>query len=313
MIYARGTKKEVLSKEPNQDLIIIDEKKWERVQAFREKRSPSNTKIKEEQSVIKTTKGSLLLVGMIKCGHCGSPLTTTWHKKSYVLKDGTKKVYRSAKYRCSGKAHQKIKCNGKTTHSPIRTEGVVLDELYSYLEQLKKVDLTSQIEMIKSRNLDVEVKVLRKLEKELDKANSELTGLKGEVIRVVMGQSPLDREMLSGLIKDKENEILDIQLKTNKIQQELNFKKVERTQMEALQKYIPVWRDVFEQASTEKKKMMLNTIIGGIVVHRDRIEINFKLHISQFIDVMGSLKIKKNDNFEDKADFNKILSHSSCR
>jgi site-specific DNA recombinase len=306
MVYARGTEKEIFSKEQIQELIIIDEAKWERVQALREKRSPGNTKIEEGQSIIRATKGSLILVGLIKCGHCGSPLTTTWNKKSYVLKDGTKNVYRSAKYRCSGKAHQKVKCSGKTVHSPIRIEGVVLDELYGYLDQLKTVDLTSQIESIKSRNLDGEVGMLRKLQKELDKANSELASLKGEVIKVIMGQSPLDRAMLSGLIKDKENEVLDLQLKTKKVQQELDSKKVEYAEMEALQKYIPVWREVFEQASSEKKKMMLSTIIGGVVVYRDRIEVYFKLHISQFINGMGYEAIKhKNSNM------GKVLSYSS--
>ncbi|HBS44089.1 MAG TPA: hypothetical protein DEA91_05770 [Paenibacillus sp.] len=38
---------------------------------------------------------------------------------------------REAKYRCSGKAAQKVKCSGKTFHSPIRLEGIVLDEIYA--------------------------------------------------------------------------------------------------------------------------------------------------------------------------------------
>ncbi|MED4378472.1 zinc ribbon domain-containing protein, partial [Schinkia azotoformans] len=73
------------SKEPIQELIIIDKDKWNRVQAIREKRSPSNIIDKENPCIIKTTKGKLLLVGMTRCGHCGSPLTTTYHKKSYTV------------------------------------------------------------------------------------------------------------------------------------------------------------------------------------------------------------------------------------
>lgn len=187
-------------------------------------------------------------------------------------------------------------------------EGVVLDELFGYHDQLKTVDLTEQIESLKSRNMEGEIKALRKLQKQLEKANSELSALKGEVMKVIMGQSPLDRDMLSGMMKDNENEILDLQAKTEKAQQELDSKKFEHAQMEALQKYFPVWREVFECASTEKKKMMLSTIIDGINVHRDRIEINFKLHISQFIDAMGYATNVISSN---KLSVGKVLSYSS--
>ncbi|MNN68483.1 Recombinase [compost metagenome] len=47
MIYARGTQKQVVSKERNIELAIIDEGKWGRVQAIQEKRNPENNKSKE--------------------------------------------------------------------------------------------------------------------------------------------------------------------------------------------------------------------------------------------------------------------------
>jgi site-specific DNA recombinase len=59
---------------------------------------------------------------------------------------------KEAKYRCSGKAAQKVRCSGKTIHSPIRLEGIVLDEIYAYLDKLETVDLKEQIEQIKSIN-----------------------------------------------------------------------------------------------------------------------------------------------------------------
>lgn len=309
MTYARGTKKEVFSKEQIQELIIIDEEKWDRVQIIREKRNPQNTKVDGNINIIRTTKSSLLLVGLIKCGHCGSPLTTTWNKKPYTLKDGTKKVYRSAKYRCSGKAHQKTKCDGKTTHSPINIEGVVLEEIYKYLNQLKTNDLTRQVEAINNRNKNFESEKFRNLKKGLEKSNQDLVSLKEEVIKVILNQSPFDRAMLNSLIEDKEKEILGMQFQIDKIQQIYDSKKIEQNQMASIQKYIPIWRDVFEKSSIEKKKMMLSKIIGGVVVYGDTIEINFKLHISRFIDNM--LDLKQSGNSINTEDTGKILYYSS--
>ena len=237
MVYARGTEKEVFSKKQIEELVIIDEAKWNRVQTIREKRNPDNIVDKENPCIIKTTKGKLLLVGMTRCGYCGSPLTTTYHKKSYTRKDGTKRATRSAKYRCSGKAHQKVDCSGQTTYSPIRIEGAVLDEIYAYLEQLKTVDLTSQIENLKKQNMGEETKELGKYKKELSKADSDLAGLKNEVIKVINGESSFDREMLSGMIKDKENQILELNETIEKLEKQLESKKVEHAELEALQKH----------------------------------------------------------------------------
>ncbi|WP_412729487.1 zinc ribbon domain-containing protein [Geobacillus stearothermophilus] len=66
-------------------------------------------------------------MGLVRCGHCGNPLCTTYNKKKYVRKDGTEYVKREAKYRCSGKAQKKVDCDGQTLYSPKKIEGVVLD------------------------------------------------------------------------------------------------------------------------------------------------------------------------------------------
>lgn len=206
-IYGRGTDKEVVSRKRNTELVIIDEAKWARVQAIREKRNPENTKKKGIECVLRNTKGSLLLVGMARCGHCGNPLTTTWSTKKYTRKDGTEIVKREAKYRCSGKALQKVKCGGKKIHFSICLEGIVLDEIYASLDQLETVDLKEQIEQIKSRNSGDEEKALRKHQKLTDKAKMELSRLKDEVLKVIMWKSPLDREMVNEMVKKKESEV----------------------------------------------------------------------------------------------------------
>lgn len=132
----------------------------------------------------------------------------------------------------------------KTFHSPIRLEGIVLDEIYAYLDQLETVDWKEQIEQIKSINSGDEEKTLRKLQKLMDKAKIELTSLKDEVLEVIMGNSPLDREMVNKMVKEKESEVSLLLAKLEKSEPDLIFKKVEQVEIRALQTYIPVWREV---------------------------------------------------------------------
>lgn len=284
MTYNRGKENEVTSTEKLVDLVIIDEEKWNKVQNIREMRSPENVKKKDDKIVITTTKGTLLLVGLIKCGHCGYPLTTTYNKKTYVRKDGTKRVTSQAKYRCSGKAQMKTDCDGQTIYASKKIEGIVLDELFDYLQQLNKIDLTKEIKKLKKQNTDNEVKTLRKLEKELETANTQLLKLNEEVIKSVMGESAFKPEILNNLVEKKEVEISELKQLLEEAKQELDSKKIELHEVEELKKHIPIWREVFENASTEKKKMMIATVIEKVVVYKDNVEITFKININQFVE-----------------------------
>lgn len=239
---------------------------------------------------------------MSRCGHCGNLLTTTPNTKKYVRKDGTEVVKTSVKYRCSGKALQKVKCDGKTTHSNIRLEGVVLDELYRYLDQLETVDLSNQINELTKKNSGKEEKELRKLKRDLDSEQRKLTKFKAEILKSIEGSSHFSSEDLSELLAATRQNVSDIQGLITKTEGELESKKVELAEMEVLQEYVPVWREVFEQASAAKKKMMLSTIINDILVHRNRIEIDFKLRINQFIGKMGIVSL-------DKLEKERFLSH----
>ncbi|RAV06622.1 recombinase family protein [Paenibacillus sp. YN15] len=308
-VYARGTDKEVMSKVQIPELVIINEDQWARVQKIREERSPENTKKNDGVIIVRSTKGSLLFVGMIRCGTCGNPLTATPNHKTYISKKTGKKTgYRSMKYRCSGKASQKVvDCRGQTMYSQNIIEGLVMDEVYSYLDQLQTIDLTNEIEKMRNRNLEEEARALSKCKQQLKRLEHELSKYKEEVLKVIMGESSFDRDMLSGLIKKKEQEVGELKEEHAKLEQELAAKKVERTEMEALQRHIPNWRKVFEAASIAKRKMMLRTIIGGILVYRDRVEVTFKLRISQFLDVMGSGEFKSLD----AAQYGRVLTYNS--
>ncbi|WP_216857488.1 hypothetical protein [Paenibacillus tritici] len=167
--------------------------------------------------------------------------------------------------------------------------------------------MKEQIEQIKSRNSGGEEKALRKQLKLESKVNSEIKALKDEVLKVVLGQSQFDRELLNGMIKEKEEEVLKIQETIRLAEQVLRSKKVEQVEIQALQTYIPVWREVFKKASTAKKKMMLSTIIECVRVYRESVELTLKLDINSFLSTAGEnyltgTKVKNEDP-------SKMLSH----
>lgn len=182
--------------------------------------------------------------------------------------------------------------------------------MYTYLDQLKIVDVTSQIEGFKKSNMDAEVKELRKLNNELEGKKSELLVLNSGVPKSLMGKSSFTPERLNTLIEATEVAVAELEIAVENAEGELKSKESELFEMEELKKYIPVWGEVFENASIEKKKMMLSTIIDNIVVYRDKIDITFKIQLTQFVGTMGT-KTFKNNNTNNEDVVSKVLSYNA--
>lgn len=273
---------------PIPELITVPEEMWDRVQQIRTSKNPENTNNLEIEKVL-VTKSPLLFVGMIRCGYCNSPLTTTYNSKKYTLKDGTEQKWRQAKYRCSGKALSKTDCQGQTTYAKGRIEDTVLDEVFDFLDRLKQIDLAAQLQKIKKDVSTEEETALKKLNKHLKQLMEELNALTGEVAKSISGKSSFKPDLLNKLIEQKEEEIQDVMGQIEKLSQTIKSKKIEKAEMEGLVKSIPVWKEVFQAAPPEKQKMMLNDVVDRITVYRDHIDVKIKVRVQQLIgSVNGS-------------------------
>lgn len=282
-VYAKGKENELLSKEKKEEWVIVEEDQWERVQEIRRKRNPREKKNLDELTMV-STKGPLLFVGVIKCGHCGSPLTTTYSKSNYTRVDGTFVNRNRARYRCSGKAMNRIECSGQTTYSAHKIESTVLDELHGYLNRLEKVDLTTEIKKIRQKDSNSNEAMLKELQKQLKQSEVGIERVKKKITAKLKGDYvPYDDQMLNEMFQELKNEKALYESQIKGLEVEMQRKQVEVQEMGLLQSYIPEWKSVFDKASNEKKKMMLKSIISSIVVCREGIELNLKLHIKEFL------------------------------
>lgn len=71
------------------DLVIIDENKFNAVQKILEQRSKKN---EQKHHMALTTRGKAMLSGNIFCGHCGCHLNLSGNTESYLRKDGTQGI-----------------------------------------------------------------------------------------------------------------------------------------------------------------------------------------------------------------------------
>ncbi|WP_422660438.1 recombinase family protein [Paenibacillus sp. EC2-1] len=260
------------------DLVIINTEVWERVQEIRKKRNPKVYSSDDNNQM--NTRGSLLFIGLARCGCCKSRLTTTTFVNKYKTADGQIVKYNHNKsYRCSGKLQGKTECTGQSTFSANKLEKSILKRIDYYIENLKEIDISNQIEIFKKKIVNIDQKQIKINQENIEQSYVELSILNAEVPNSLCGKSSFKPELLNNLIEEKNNEIEVLNSKLAKLEQVVNTKNIELKEMELLKEYIPYWKKSFYKVSTEKKKNILGILVENIFVSKQEITINLKLNI----------------------------------
>ena len=116
-----------------------------------------------------------------------------------------------------------------------------------------------------------------------EKASGELVTLKAEVVRAIRGESAFDSALLSGLIKDAEDKY------GNRLKQfedaKASYAEGQAVMDSLNAKYNELigWSELYQSASIESKKMIVNCLIKRIDVYRGyRVHIDFNIDFEQF-------------------------------
>ena len=120
-------------------------------------------------------------------------------------------------------------------------------------------------------------------EKEYAAAVKNLNLLKEEIVKCLSGESSFSKDTLAGLISDAENKCRNLENLCASIKTEL--KQSENLQTELCNRYDEIisWSELYDGATIEAKKMIVNSMIKQIKVFRDyKLEIEFNFDIRQF-------------------------------
>ncbi|MDN5300921.1 MAG: site-specific recombinase [Thermoanaerobacteraceae bacterium] len=290
----------VLSEKPLEELIIIPEDIWNQVQVVRNSRTPEKYRLDnlDYSQYPLQTKSPLLFTGFIYCGSCGSKLSTGYVKHEWTTKDGkTHKKSRNV-YKCIRKTSGGTKCTGRCIYYPETIEGPVLNEIYQYLETLKNLDLSQEIDRIIKQNLQSSEKRIKELKETIAKNEKYLAALKEEVPKSILGESQFSPEILNESIRDTADKLEKAYKELEEAQKEYERYKLELDDIIKMQKTVPYWREELEKAPTEVKKMILSKIIDKIVVYSNKGEKNCSIEIELNIEIEAFLKLAEGKNKE---------------
>ena len=237
----------------------------------------------ENPTVPLNTRGKSLLAGNVFCGHCGARLTLTTNGRYRKRKDGTIDKSSRIRYVCYGKTRKRTDCNGQTGYTMHKLDGIVEQVIKNIFAAMKGIPKSKIVSARYKKEVTDKKRRLDDTEKEYNKALQKLNLLKAGVIKCLQGESTFSKDILSELITDTEKNCNELAKLLEKLETEL--KQSEDLQAELFRSYDEIisWADLYDSASIEAKKMIVNSMINRIDVFRGyKLKIEFNFDIKQF-------------------------------
>lgn len=143
------------------------------------------------------------------------------------------------------------------------------DLTVSYLERIDEQIKSTKAEL--SKKQIAQTRVLK-----------ELSALKDEVVKSLIGESKFDSSMLQEMLSKKEMEVKSNILDVENKERELLGLTESRQNVYNLDSKMRTWETDFEQQSVDGQKAMLYQVVDRIDIFRDRVEIHVNIKMEMF-------------------------------
>nr|WP_296045834.1 recombinase family protein [uncultured Blautia sp.] len=277
-----GSDNWIISEGRNMEIAVIEADIWNRVQDMRKKRADSIAKTKEHKDpsihVIKSNTGTLALIDVLYCGYCGRKMTNGSRYNYWKIKSTDEK--RSGKiglYKCQdawgGAVHP-----DKSFYRADQIEPIVFRTISEYIgQQQKKNDIFEEIESHKQREKKAARIELEKEKQELLKIQKKIDVMEENIPQAIAGEYPLELEDLVRLM-NKQKEACSKQQEIIK-QKEDRIKNMDMSisRWGSQREQIPTWQQVFMEADTHTKRVLVNKLIERIDIAEGQIAIHFRI------------------------------------
>lgn len=269
------------------EIVIISQQEWERAQEIREARKAkiNNSKqtsakqYEEQYNVPFSTKGKLALIGLAYCGYCGKKLKNGSYCNHWTIKStGEKRSAFTGRYVCPDK------CPERSCYSQNYLEEIVFSVVEKYMEKLKKVDVTKEIQKMQAGHKDALDRELRENKKQQRTLKLDIETLEEKIPEAIRGEYFFSADKLSSLIKEKEQTLKALAKEQKQIEEKWRQTAAQREDIEQFIHIVPDWKEIFSEADPQTKQMLLSTMIDRIEVTDDNITIRFKIQLDNFMD-----------------------------
>ena len=262
------------------ELQIISQEQFDRAQEIASQRAKV---MNNKPRVPMNMKGNALLSSNVFCGHCGSRLHLSAACKYYTKKDGTLVKKPRVRYVCYGKTRKATVCDGQSIYMQKKLDSIVESVVKEVFDRIKGVPKSTVISSRYKEELTIRKTNLRRHQSEYAKEAEKLNKLRAEVVKSIQGESAFSQTMLAGLVEESEARVQSLKERCDEAQREVESSENLIKDLNTQYDEIISWSSLYDSASIEAKKMIVNSMIRRIDVYRDyELNIELNMNIRQF-------------------------------
>lgn len=260
-------------------LQIIDEQVFQAAQEITKQRSG---KYEDTRHIPLNIRGTSLLAGNVFCGHCGARLSLTTNGKGRPRSDGTDTI--RVRYVCQTKTRKHEPCGGQTGYTKHILDGMINDIVHEIFRKVTSLSKAEILNASHSAKVGEYKAIAKKAQREYQKAEKELQGLKQEVVKAVTGNSAFPVELLSSLVQETEQKCAALKLTYETAQRDVEQSEIIMQELQIKYNQFIDWSSVYDTASIETRKMIVAQLIERVDVFRGyELKIKFAISVEQFL------------------------------
>lgn len=210
-------------------------------------------------------------------------LNLTTNGKAYPCKDDPNRIVKRVRYIYYGKTRKQTECDGQTGYTAHILDGIIDKLVRQIFERMKSIPKEEIVNVRYREKMEERKGLLRTVKAEYAKAAAELDTLKAEIIKALRGESSFSKELLGSTVAESETKCLELQKQFEEAQVAYDEGQAVMATLSAQYDDIISWADMYDAASMEAKKMIVNCLIKRGEVYRDyKLHVDFNIDFEQF-------------------------------
>ena len=175
-------------------------------------------------------------------------------------------------------------CDRQNVYTASKVDEVVVAALHKCFDKIKVTPKDAAIEKKYKTQITQIKQEIKKLEKENDTLKRKLGELMEEIANALLGDSKFTPDVLSMAIENTKSKITDNVKQIAEKENQLNNKENDMKKIDFYYEQFISWADEFDNASQERKKMIICTLFKEITVGKGyKIEILMDSSYEQFL------------------------------
>lgn len=160
----------------------------------------------------------------------------------------------------------------------------IIDKLVRQIfERMKAIPKSEIVNARYREKMEERKNLLRSIRVDYTKAADELDMLKAEVIKALRGESTFSKDLLGSMVSEAEAKCTELQKQFEDAQAAYEEGQTVLHSLEEQYDNVISWADLYDTASLEAKKMIVNCLIRRVEVYRGyKLHIDFNIDFTQF-------------------------------